>query len=124
MCDCELHIYSSRFAPCVLRMRRPPRSTRTDSLCPYSTLFRSYLGDDIDHMIAEAARARGAIEQGATREDLQTLLPPGGARNALDCARSEEHTSELRTLRRISYAVFCLKTKTPYPTKPVDIMYH
>lgn len=45
-----------------------------------------YLGDDIDHMIAEAARARGAIEQGATREDLQTLLPPGGARNALDCA--------------------------------------
>jgi L-alanine-DL-glutamate epimerase-like enolase superfamily enzyme len=45
-----------------------------------------YLGDDIDHMVAEAAGVRGAIEQGATRTDLQTLLPPGGARNALDCA--------------------------------------
>ena len=45
-----------------------------------------YLGDDIDHMLAEAERARDAIERGATREDLQQLLPPGGARNALDCA--------------------------------------
>ncbi len=45
-----------------------------------------YLGDDIDHMVAEASRVRGAIEQGKTRGDLQTLLPPGGARNALDCA--------------------------------------
>jgi L-alanine-DL-glutamate epimerase-like enolase superfamily enzyme len=45
-----------------------------------------YLGDDIDHMVAEAERVRGAIEAGATRDELQTLLPPGGARNALDCA--------------------------------------
>lgn len=45
-----------------------------------------YLGDDADHMVAEAERVRGAIEAGATREDLQGLLPPGGARNALDCA--------------------------------------
>ena len=45
-----------------------------------------YLGDDIAHMVADASRVRGAIEEGATREDLQTLLPPGGARNALDCA--------------------------------------
>lgn len=45
-----------------------------------------YLGDDIDHMLAEAQRVRGAIESGATREELQHLLPPGGARNALDCA--------------------------------------
>lgn len=45
-----------------------------------------YLGDDADHMLAEAERVRGAIEAGATREDLQDLLPPGGARNALDCA--------------------------------------
>ncbi|WP_428678586.1 dipeptide epimerase [Sphingopyxis sp.] len=45
-----------------------------------------YLGDDIDHMLAEAERVQGTIESGATREDLQTLLPPGGARNALDCA--------------------------------------
>lgn len=45
-----------------------------------------YLGDDIAHMMSEAERVRGAIESGATREDLQQLLPPGGARNALDCA--------------------------------------
>ncbi|WP_338425232.1 dipeptide epimerase [Sphingopyxis kveilinensis] len=45
-----------------------------------------YLGDDIDHMLGQAARVQGAIERGATREDLQQLLPPGGARNALDCA--------------------------------------
>ncbi|MBL8650855.1 MAG: dipeptide epimerase [Sphingopyxis sp.] len=45
-----------------------------------------YLGDDIDHMLAEAQRVRGAIEAGATRAELQNLLPAGGARNALDCA--------------------------------------
>jgi len=45
-----------------------------------------YLGDDAEHMLAEAERVRGAIEAGATREELQQLLPPGGARNALDCA--------------------------------------
>lgn len=45
-----------------------------------------YLGDDAAHMLAEAERVRGAIEGGATRADLQTLLPPGGARNAIDCA--------------------------------------
>ena len=45
-----------------------------------------YLGDDIDHMVAEASRVRDAIERGATRAELQHLLPPGGARNALDCA--------------------------------------
>ena len=45
-----------------------------------------YLGDDIDHMLAEATGVREDIENGATREELQQLLPPGGARNALDCA--------------------------------------
>lgn len=45
-----------------------------------------YLGDDIEHMLAEATRVRSDIENGATREDLQQLLPPGGARNAIDCA--------------------------------------
>jgi L-alanine-DL-glutamate epimerase-like enolase superfamily enzyme len=45
-----------------------------------------YLADDIDHMMAEATRVRAAIERGATRTELQQLLPPGGARNALDCA--------------------------------------
>jgi L-Ala-D/L-Glu epimerase len=45
-----------------------------------------YLGDDIGHMLAEATRVKHTIERGATRADLQHLLPPGGARNALDCA--------------------------------------
>src|SRR3546814_2611174 len=45
-----------------------------------------YLGDDIDHMLSEATRVREDIQRGATREELQHLLPPGGARNALDCA--------------------------------------
>ncbi|MGQ2929772.1 MAG: enolase C-terminal domain-like protein, partial [Sphingopyxis sp.] len=45
-----------------------------------------YLGDDIDHMLGEAQRVRGAIEAGVTREQLQELLPAGGARNAIDCA--------------------------------------
>ena len=45
-----------------------------------------YLGDDIDHMLAQATSVREAIERGASRQDLQELLPPGGARNALDCA--------------------------------------
>ncbi|ODP39004.1 dipeptide epimerase [Sphingomonas turrisvirgatae] len=45
-----------------------------------------YLGDDVPHMLAQAESARAAVEAGATRDDLQTLLPPGGARNALDCA--------------------------------------
>lgn len=45
-----------------------------------------YLGDDIDHMLAEATVVRPAIEAGATRAELQHLLPPGGARNAIDCA--------------------------------------
>ena len=45
-----------------------------------------YLGDDIEHMLAEATRVRSAIEAGAIREDLQDLLPAGGARNAIDCA--------------------------------------
>ncbi len=45
-----------------------------------------YLGDDVDNMVRQAEAARGAVEGGATREELQSLLPPGGARNAIDCA--------------------------------------
>src|SRR3546814_6552874 len=92
-------------------IRRPPRSTRTDTLFPYTTLFRSGRGED--------RRARG---QGGPRPP-----PPGRGRGAPDgagmigitidaiavgdSARSEEHTSELQSLMRISYAVFCLKKK-------------
>src|SRR3546814_2444104 len=77
-------------------IRRPPRSTRTDTLFPYTTLFRSLpsRGPDIRH------RDPGAL----AREDPRM--------RRADPARSEEHTSELQSLMRISYAVFCLKKKT------------
>src|SRR3546814_10491580 len=77
----------------LLMIRRPPRSTRTDTLFPYTTLFRSdrlcttHRGDVVD--------ARNRLAAG-----LDDLVK-----------RSEEHTSELQSLMRISYAVFCLKKK-------------
>src|SRR3546814_8838477 len=74
--------------------RRPPRSTRTDTLFPYTTLFRSR-GDP--HVALAAGRC---------------ALPRSRARARCDPARSEEHTSELQSLMRISYAVFCLTKKT------------
>src|SRR3546814_3331469 len=76
-------------------IRRPPRSTRTDTLFPYTTLFRSLLGL---RLAGPEARAIVAVE--------------GDAAAAL---RSEEHTSELQSLMRISYAVSCLKKKTITP---------
>src|SRR3546814_19029384 len=90
-----------------LMIRRPPRSTRTDTLFPYTTLFRSY------GAVLAAGRARGVAE-GQPTERRRRL---GGELFGLDdvCSRqlrrSEEHTSELQSLMRISYAVFCLKKK-------------
>src|SRR3546814_4738503 len=81
-----------------LMIRRPPRSTRTDTLFPYTTLFRSLLNGietDAEYVIA--------FSEG----DYTTNLPLA---DVVD--RSEEHTSELQSLMRISYAVFCLKKKT------------
>src|SRR3546814_1434851 len=74
-------------------IRRPPRSTRTDTLFPYTTLFRS------------AARRPNSSTSGQKAE-LDHALHVGVRRG-----RSEEHTSELQSLMRISYAVFCLKKK-------------
>src|SRR3546814_6328490 len=98
-------------------IRRPPRSTRTNTLFPYTTLFRS-----LDRMEAayHALRAAPALERplafvehmngGLVESTLgdfapALLLTPEGF-------RSEEHTSELQSLMRISYAVFCLKKKS------------
>src|SRR3546814_8691825 len=80
-------------------IRRPPRSTRTDTLFPYTTLFRSWLG---------------CLPGGVGIADpLGELLQQEGAALAVGArlVRSEEHTSELQSLMRISYAVFCLKKK-------------
>src|SRR3546814_3710918 len=91
-----------------LMTRRPPRSTRTDTLFPYTTLFRSARGGSRRCRKARRGGARKARSR--AREDRWT---GGGARRlaAVRRARSEEHTSELQSLMRISYAVFCLKKK-------------
>src|SRR3546814_6347468 len=82
-------------------IRRPPRSTRTDTRFPYTTLVRSCAQRLIDFM----RNARSHFTHQTEPPDMgQTLLE----RTAL---RSEEHTSELQSLMRISYAVFCLKKK-------------
>src|SRR3546814_6769906 len=103
--------------------RRPPRYTRTDTLFPYTTLFRS----------APAARRRGRLNDTADHSEPIYRLGLRGRRphlrvgplsgpdiagagipppdRAAGAARSEEHTSELQSLMRISYAVFCLKKK-------------
>src|SRR3546814_6379458 len=107
-------------------IRRPPRATRTDTLFPYTTLFRSPVADagrlvrlridvgdigDVDLRFLlddpsgrRLARALVALDHVHTLHDQAVL-----GRN--DAKRSEEHTSELQSLMRISYAVFCLKKK-------------
>src|SRR3546814_2978052 len=91
-------------------IRRPPRSTRTDTLFPYTTLFRSGVVGDDRHGLADQPLDIAQI--GALLGVAEGDRHPGraGARRAAD-ARSEEHTSELQSLMRISYAVFCLKKK-------------
>src|SRR3546814_1359555 len=94
-----------------LMIRRPPRSTRTDTLFPYTTLFRSSraLRRAVDP--EERRRHDGGAQD---RDPLCRGVGQGGDRQAerrhRKC-RSEEHTSELQSLMRISYAVFCLKKK-------------
>src|SRR3546814_6364860 len=92
-------------------IRRPPRSTRTDTLFPYTTLFRSR-PRDLDLPPWLKGRYGTAVGR-AVHGVLQTidLVTGDGLDDAIaaQCQRSEEHTSELQSLMRISYAVFCLK---------------
>src|SRR3546814_2648513 len=113
-----------------LMIRRPPRSTRTDTLFPYTTLFRS--------LPAPLARALGVVVslQSALNAKLRAAL--AAARDGtswrpafaivllsfLYGVRSEEHTSELQSLMRISYAVFCLKKKNKTKLKTRTIRRH
>src|SRR3546814_3727796 len=106
-----------------LMIRRPPRSTRTDTLFPYTTLFRSRPGSSRD----------GIADPDAQQHRRARRLWPVDRRRARDPGRggemehvlivearfyrSEEHTSELQSLMRISYAVFCLKKKKKYKQK-------
>src|SRR3546814_7194896 len=129
-------------------IRRPPVSTRTDTLFPYTTLFRSFGrrqsradtarasgADPADRRTQpdqprewQAARRRageprrprcGVLRDGSAGEDYQCEAPGGllsrmgrAVRKPASCIRSEEHTSALQSLMRISYAVLCLKKKT------------
>src|SRR3546814_20277974 len=106
-----------------LMIRRPPRSTRTDTLFPYTTLFRSKIPEDDKTFQAALAQlgvgvanvAQVGVRAKPTRIDelatqrLSTAVDFDAATFA--SCRSEEHTSELQSLMRISYAVFCLKKK-------------
>src|SRR3546814_10731143 len=90
-------------------IRRPPRSTRTDTLFPYTTLFRSPL----IRYSTVIALASGACKNHCVRNAPIPIigLMAMPAAIAAPLTRSEEHTSELQSLMRISYAVFCLKKK-------------
>src|SRR3546814_4716543 len=97
-----------------LMIRRPPRSTRTDTLFPYTTLFRSIQRLDLKPSLPVARlldqrehSVDGEMAQGIAQDAAQhrTQRGEGGQ------LRSEEHTSELQSLMRISYAVFCLNKK-------------
>src|SRR3546814_3578796 len=101
-------------------IRRPPRSTRTDTLCPYTTLFRS--AEVLAHGLADAEEGIAAAEEiggFAVHFCLSSWLRASPLARAPSLARgvpnslmrSEEHTSELQSLMRIAYAVFCLKKK-------------
>src|SRR3546814_2503610 len=92
-----------------LMIRRPPRSTRTDTLFPYTTLFRS-LGASTGNVVRVVIGGLSVwAGVGALLGIGLALLLVGPLSQSL---RSEEHTSELQSLMRISYAVFCLKKKT------------
>src|SRR3546814_6686581 len=93
----------------VLRIRRPPRSTRTDTLFPYTTLFRSFMSRF--HPKKGLELVIDACAENSTRIEL-VLAGIGEPKYVATLeTRSEEHTSELQSLMRISYAVFCLKKK-------------
>src|SRR3546814_1901517 len=112
-------------------IRRPPRSTRTDTLFPYTTLFRSVrkgvhnASQAVDWV--ECRLSRGEERQSRLHVHLCRLLrfdrrgrrntprrASAGRRGRPEPRRSEEHTSELQSLMRSSYAVFCLKKKNTY----------
>src|SRR3546814_12433575 len=114
---CRYVIYLVRSSFCLfffffLMIRRPPRSTRTDTLLPYTTLFRSKVRGSgmkaimFGHDLIKAGSANVVV---------------AGGMESMTNARSEEHTSELQSLMRISYAVFCLKKKNISTKTTIDM---
>src|SRR3546814_6485958 len=98
-------------------LRRPPRSTRTDTLFPYATLCRSR------HREVDPLRRPDGVRVLALVHGSDVVGPHAGDVRAMDEGqhRSEEHTSELQSLMRISYAVFCLTKKTNNQNTPKQI---
>src|SRR3546814_1027369 len=107
-----------------LMIRRPPRSTRTDTLFPYTTLFRSR------HALPPPGLPSLNGERSPMRHIVETRLESGGLEVVgpgvvwARIARSEEHTSELQSLMRISYAVFCLKKKNTQTSTLITTSLH
>src|SRR3546814_2228830 len=105
-------------------LRRPPRSTRTDTLFPYTTLFRSRLV-----LCARNDRELARIAE-TLRNEMVSRRDKTDRITFFAADRSEEYTSELQSLMRISYAVFCLKKKTTKPLhflskrQPNSTLYH
>src|SRR3546814_9197484 len=97
-----------------LMRRRPPRSTRTDTLFPYTTLFRSEADRVRDRPAGRSFPSSVLQKLDVARQRQEALAAVQG-----DRLRSEEHTSELQSLMRISYAVFCLKNKHKEHRKPI-----
>src|SRR3546814_15024081 len=105
----------------LLMIRRPPRSTRTYTLFPYTTLFRSKrVVDEIatdpatvcDRRYSRPRQFFGGADSGPQEKGWRVnRARTGDDHRSLEYRRSEEHTSELQSLMRISYAVFCLKKK-------------
>src|SRR3546814_9476680 len=103
-------------------IRRPPRSTRTDTLFPYTTLFRSIRLDNFGEYANIFIERRYYENDPALLacQRTNTVFPWTGISGLIDIEprhRSEEHTSELQSLMRISYAVFCLKKKKEHHKK-------
>src|SRR3546814_2369521 len=114
-------------------IRRPPRATRADTRFPYTTLFLCQRDRRVGQQLARfrlrfarsllLGRVVRCIGSTARRTDEAGQIAPDDlvrARDHRHLARSEEHTSELQSLMRMSYAVFCLKNKTtPYTNSPI-----
>src|SRR3546814_5571081 len=96
-------------------IRRPPRSTRTDTLFPYTTLFRSNANITYKVLYNDAVAMTGGqpVDGILKVTDVIAQVHAEGAKKVV--VRSEEHTSELQSLMRISYAVFCVNKKPSFP---------
>src|SRR3546814_14340580 len=104
-------------------IRRPPRSTRTDTLFPYTTLFRSPFISALEALVEGGGRFVGIAgpDVAIVGDEQRPRRPRNVARRTMDRkGRSEEHTSELQSLMRISYAVFCLKKKKKNINKQIQ----